>query len=136
MKVNVVGYIPRLMFKVYLYLQDRFDPKPPIAEEEKFCIEITKELIDRESSVLTLAPLSQKRFIKNDELGMFVMIDNRVINIINHIYSYTLVIEDSNSYEEILSNFDKKLDSIRISLEAEFRSNIQNSLKNILDSIR
>jgi hypothetical protein len=136
MKVNVVGYIPRLMFKVYLYLQDRFDPKPPITEEEKFCIEITKELIDRESSVLTLAPLSQKRFIKNDELGMFVMIDNRVINIINHIYSYTLVIEDSNSYEEILSNFDKKLDSIRISLEAEFRSNIQNSLKNILDSIR
>ena len=136
MKVNVVGYIPKLMFKVYLYLQDRFDPKPPIAEEEKFCIEITKELIDRESSVLTLAPLSQKRFIKNDELGMFVMIDNRVINIINHIYSYTLVIEDSNSYEEILSNFDKKLDSIRISLEAEFRSNIQNSLKNILDSIR
>jgi len=136
MKVNVVGYIPRLMFKVYLYLQDRFDPKPPIAEEEKFCIEITKELIDRESSVLTLAPLSQKRFIKNDELGMFVMIDNRVINIINHIYSYTLVIEDSNSYEEILSNFDKKLDSIRISLEVEFRSNIQNSLKNILDSIR
>jgi hypothetical protein len=136
MKVNVVGYIPRLMFKVYLYLQDRFDPKPPIAEEEKFCIEITKELIDRESSVLTLAPLSQKRFIKNDELGMFVMIDNRVINIINHIYSYTLVIEDSNSYEEILSNFDKKLDSIRISLEIEFRSNIQNSLKNILESIR
>ena len=136
MKVNVVGYIPKLMFKVYLYLQDRFDPKPPIAEEEKFCIEITKELIDRESSVLTLAPLSQKRFIKNDELGMFVMIDNRVINIINHIYSYTLVIEDTNSYEEILSNFDKKLDSIRISLEVEFRSNIQNSLKNILDSIR
>jgi hypothetical protein len=136
MKDNVVGYVPKLMFKVYLYLKNKFDPKPPITEEEKFCIEITKELIDRESSVLTLAPLSQKRFIKNDELGMFIMIDNRLINIINHIYSYTLVIEDTNSYEEILSNFDKKLDSIRISLETEFRSNIQSSLKNILDSIR
>ena len=136
MKANVVGYIPKLLYKIYLYLQNKFDPKPPITEEEKFCIEITKKLIGRESSVLTLAPLSQKRFIKNDELGMFVMIDNRVINIINHIYSYTLVIEDSNSYEEILSNFDKKLDSIRISLEVEFRSNIQSSLKNILESIR
>jgi hypothetical protein len=136
MKDNVVGYIPRLMFKVYLYLKNKFDPKPPITEEEKFCIEITKELINRENSVLTLAPLSQKRFIKNDELNMFIMIDNRLINIINHIYSYTLVIEDTNSYEEILSNFDKKLDSIRISLETEFRSNIQSSLKNILDSIR
>jgi hypothetical protein len=136
MKDNVVGYLPKLMFKVYLYLKNKFDPKPPITEEEKFCIEITKELINKENSVLTLAPLSQKRFIKNDELNMFIMIDNRLINIINHIYSYTLVIEDTNSYEEILSNFDKKLDSIRISLEAEFRSNIQSSLKNILDSIR
>jgi hypothetical protein len=136
MKDNVVGYVPKLMFKVYLYLKNKFDPKPPITEEEKFCIEITKELINRENSVLTLAPLSQKRFIKNDELNMFIMIDNRLINIINHIYSYTLVIEDTNSYEEILSNFDKKLDSIRISLETEFRSNIQSSLKNILDSIR
>jgi len=64
------------------------------------------------------------------------MIENRVINIINHIYSYTLVIEDDDSYQEILSNFDNKLDSIRLSLETEFRSNIQSSLKNILDSIR
>jgi len=136
MKANVVGYIPKLMYKVYLYLKDKFDPRPPIREEEKFCIEITKKLIDRESSILTLAPLSQKRFIKNDELSMFVMIDNRVINIINHIYSYTLVIEDNDSYDEILSNFDKKLDSIRMSLETEFRSNIQSSLKNILESIR
>jgi len=136
MKANVVGYIPKLMFRVYLYLKDKFDPKIPITEEEKFCVEITKKLIEREDSVLTLAPLSQKRFIKNDELSMFIMIENRVINIINHIYSYTLVIEDDDSYQEILSNFDNKLDSIRLSLETEFRSNIQSSLKNILDSIR
>ena len=135
MKNDVVGYVPRLMFRVYLYLKNKFDPKPPITEEERFCTEITKKLIEKDNSVLTLAPLSQKRFIKNDELSMFIMIDNRVINIINHIYSYTLVIEDSDSYQEILSNFDNKLDSIRISLETEFRTNIQSSLKNILDSI-
>jgi hypothetical protein len=135
MKTNVVGYIPKLMYKIYLYLQDKFDPKPPITEEEKFCLKIVKKLIENESSVLTLAPLSQKRFIKNDELRMFIMIENRVINIINHIYSYTLVIEDIDAYKEIISEFDNKLDTIRISLETEFRMNIQNSLKNILESI-
>ena len=135
MKTNVVGYIPKLMYKIYLYLQDKFDPKPPITEEEKFCLKIVKKLIENESSVLTLAPLSQKRFIKNDELRMFIMIENRVINIVNHIYSYTLVIEDIDAYKEIISEFDNKLDTKRISLETEFRMNIQNSLKNILESI-
>jgi hypothetical protein len=135
MKTNVVGYIPKLLYKIYLYLQEKFDPKPPITDEERFCLEITKKLIENESSVLTLAPLSQKRFIKNDELRMFIMIENRVINIINHIYSYTLVIEDIDAYQEVISEFDNKLDNIRVSLETEFRMNIQNSLKNILESI-
>jgi hypothetical protein len=136
MKTNVVGYIPKLLYKVYLYLQDKFDPKPPITDEEKFCLEITKKLIFKENSILTLAPLSQKRFIKNDELQMFIMIENRVINIINHIYSYTLVIEDFDAYQEVINQFDDKLDSIRISLETEFRTNVQSSLKNILESVR
>jgi len=135
MKSNVVGYIPKIMYRIYLYLKDKFDPKPEITEEEKFCIRITKKLIQKENSVLTLAPLSQKRFIKNDELRMFIMIDNRVINIINHIYSYTLVIEEVEEYGDLLSMFDNKLDTLRVSLETEFRTNIQGSLKNILDSI-
>jgi hypothetical protein len=136
MKTNVVGYIPKLLYKIYLYLQEKFDPKPPITDEEKFCLEITKKLILKDNSVLTLAPLSQKRFIKNDELQMFIMIENRVINIINHIYSYTLVIEDVDAYQEVINQFDDKLDSIRLSLETEFRTNVQSSLKNILESIR
>jgi hypothetical protein len=135
MKANVVGYVPKLLYKIYLYLQNKFDPKPPITEEEKYCLEITKKLITKENSILTLAPLSQKRFIKNDELQMFIMIENRVINIINHIYSYTLVIEDVDAYQEVINQFDDKLDSIRISLETEFRTNVQSSLKNILGSI-
>jgi hypothetical protein len=135
MKTNVVGYIPRLMFKVYLYLKDRFDPRPKIRDEEKICIEITKKLINHTDSVLTLAPLSQKRFIKNDTQSMFIMIDNRIINIINHIYSYTLFIEDDGSYGEVLHLFDKKLDTLRLSIEDEFRTNIQSSLRTILDSI-
>ncbi len=135
MKANVVGYVPKLLYKIYLYLQDKFDPKPPITEEEKYCLEITKKLITKENSILTLAPLSQKRFIKNDELQMFIMIENRVINIINHIYSYTLVIEDVDAYQEVINQFDDKLDSIRVSLETEFRTNVQSSLKNILGSI-
>lgn len=136
MKTNVVGYIPKLLYKIYLYLQEKFDPKPPITDEEKFCLEITKKLILKDNSVLTLAPLSQKRFIKNNELQMFIMIENRVINIINHIYSYTLVIEDVDAYQEVINQFDDKLDSIRLSLETEFRTNVQSSLKNILESIR
>ena len=32
---KMMGYIPRMLYKLYLILKDRFDPKPVITDEEK-----------------------------------------------------------------------------------------------------
>ena len=61
-----MGYIPRLLFKIYLNLKERFDPTPPIPEEERITVEICKKLINDPDSELTYAPISAKRFIKNE----------------------------------------------------------------------
>jgi hypothetical protein len=136
MKENkVVGYIPKLLFRVYLNLKEKFDPNPPPKEEEIFCVEICEKLIENTNSKLTIAPISNKRFIKNDEKDMFIVIHNRQISIINHVYSYNVFIESDSLYNKIVNGFDKVVEEKRQELENEIKNNIKHSLKNILTKV-
>jgi hypothetical protein len=135
MENKVVGYIPRLLFKIYLNLKERFDPTPPIPEEERITVEICKRLINDPESELTYAPISAKRFIKNESKSMFVVIEHHTINLINHVYSYSVYLSKNSDYNEIIGGFDKILEDKRQSLEDEITSNIQHSLQTILKKL-
>jgi hypothetical protein len=134
-KKQIVGYIPRLLFRFYLYLKEKFDPKPPISKEEQTCHDICIKLISNPNSQLTFAPVSFKRFIKLDDNDMFVVVENRTVNIINHVYSYSVYLENEGLYENIVSQFDSKLEEKKQSLEDEIRKNIQHSLISILEKL-
>lgn len=135
MRQKIVGYISRLLYRLYLYLKDKFDPRPPITHEEQYSVDICNKLIDNSNSHLTLAPKSFKRFIKNDNLDMFIVIQNRTINLINHVYSYNVYIESEELYSSLVDKFDSELETRREELENEITNNIQHSLKNILEKI-
>ena len=135
MENKVVGYIPRLLFKIYLNLKERFDPSIPIPEEEKITVEICKKLIVDPESKLTFAPISGKRFIKNENKNMFVVIESHTINLINHVYSYSVYLSSQSDYKDITQSFDGVLENKRQSLEDEIRSNIQHSLQTILKKL-
>ena len=135
MENKVVGYIPRLLWKIYLNLKERFDPTPPIPEEERITVEICKKLINDPESELTYAPISAKRFIKNESKSMFVVIEHHTINLINHVYSYSVYLSKNSDYNEIVGSFDKILENKRQSLEDEITSNIQHSLQTILKKL-
>ena len=135
MENKVVGYIPRLLFKIYLNLKERFDPTPPVPEEEKITIDICSKLLDAPNSKLTIAPLVNKRFVKNKEKDMYIVIHEHTINLINHVYSYSIYVSDSQSYVDIVNKFDKMLDEERLKLEEEIKNNIQHSLSSILNKL-
>jgi hypothetical protein len=133
MDTKVVGIIPKILFKIFLYLKDKFDPKIPIPEEEKITFEICKKLIQDPKSKLTNAPISNKRFIKNQEKGIFVVIENNTIILVNHIYSHSVFASDTDSYSKLCQDFDKYLDDERLRLENEIKNNLKNSLQEILN---
>lgn len=135
MKKPVVGYISRFLYRIYLTLKEKFDPRPPVTKQERCSIDICMKLIPRKSSKLNYAPKSYKRIIKNDELNMFIVIHNSTIHLINHVYSYSVYIEDRDIYEELLDNFDSELEKRREELESEITNNIQHSLENILKKV-
>ena len=134
-KIEDLGYIPKLLHKFYLKLKERFDPTQKPKEEELICIDICKKLVPSENSKLTIAPVSNKRYIKNDEKDMFIVIYDRTISLINHVYSYNVFIESDKLYDEVVKIFDNELDKRRVELEDEIKSNIKHSLKSILDKV-
>ena len=134
MENKVVGYIPRLLFKIYLSLKERFDPSFPIPEEEKITVEICKKLISDPDSKLTFAPISNKRFIKNEKMGIYVIMEKYNVQVINHIYSYSITLGDK-SWGKLIDFYNQEIEKRRNQFESEIRSNIKHSLKNILHDI-
>ena len=130
-----MGYVPRLLFKIYLNLKDKFDPKPKVTDEEIFAAEICEKLIANPTSELLISPISNKRIIKNEEKSMYIVMESYTIHLINHVYSYSVYLQDISKFIDLTKKFDKVLEDRREVLEYEIRKNIQHSLSNILDKL-
>lgn len=92
------------------------------------------KLISKEQSHLLMTSISQKRFIKSDEFDVLITIDNNIINIVNHQYSYTVFVTEKTR-KTICNEFDKVIESQRKKMEDEITSNIKFSLKNLSDKL-
>ena len=134
-KKKTFGYVTRILYKFYLKLKDKFDTGPKITDEEKYCVQICLKLLENSSSKLTFAPVSSTRFIVNEDKGMAITIENRVVHIINHVYSYSIYMENNECYSKILKKFDDISEKKKNELEVKLTNNIKHSLKKILEGL-
>lgn len=104
------------------------------SEYEKECIAIVKALILQEDSVLLMSPISNKRFIKSDDSQLFIIIENHMITIVNHNYSYNIDVW-GKAMQRIVSMFDVEVEKRRTAMEMEIRSNVKHSLSNIYKTL-
>lgn len=102
-----------------------------VSEYEKDCISICKKLINKEESILMAAPISNKKFIKNEENDIYVILDSYNVQVINHIYSYNVYLSEK-SWDYLISYFNNEIEKRRMEFEKEITSNIKHSLQNIL----
>jgi len=126
--------LKRAIQKWYISLVRFSTPPPQKSEYERDCISICKKLIGKEETVLLLTPISNKRYIRNEEHQIFVILEGHNVKVINHVYSYTVFLEKS-SWENIINMFDNEVERRREIFEKEITSNIKHSLQNILHSI-
>jgi hypothetical protein len=119
------------------YIEFRRKTKIPEEGKSEYIQEfmaIHKKLIKDKETELLLAPISSKRYLKNEKFGITVVIHSRNAEIINHVYSYSIRL-DEKSWEKIVREFNEELESRREEFEVEITANIKNSLKNILNSM-
>jgi len=101
---------------------------------ETDCLSICKKLITNEDSILLMTVLSNKKYIKNDSKGIFITIDGNSVNIINHQYSYTVVVSEKTK-QSIVDLFNSVVETQRLKMEEEITSNIKHSLKTIVRNL-
>jgi hypothetical protein len=124
-----------MLYRFYLHLKEKFDPRPEVTDEERYAIQIAKKLIKLPNTHLYIAPISNKKYIKNDEKQMFIVIEGPNLTLINHVYSYSVFIENSQLFSDLMDTFNITMENKRLELESEIKNNIQHSLKNILENM-
>jgi hypothetical protein len=131
---NLSHKLRRAIQKSFIKLKRLSTPPVERSTHERDCIAICKKLIDLEDTILLLTPLSDKRYIRNEEHEIFVILEGYNVKVINHVYSYTVYLEQ-DSWRNIISIFDNEVERRRLTFEKEITSNIKHSLQNILQKI-
>jgi len=128
-------FFKRLRIKLYLFVIRFFNPKyKEYNDNEIKSSAICRKLINNPDSIFLIAPLSNKRYIRNEKLGMFIVLSDNRINITNHIYNYDIMVPSPLS-DKLCRMFDSKVEESREKFEAGMRSQIQHSLLTILQKL-
>jgi hypothetical protein len=122
-------------FSIFFYkLFKKRYKKHEVSENEIKAAAICRKLINHPLSKFLIAPVSKRRYIRNEKLKMYVVISDNKIRIINHVYSYDISIIDSE-YNRLEKMFDNKVEGLRLKFEDEINSQIEFSLSSIIKKI-
>jgi hypothetical protein len=123
----------RLKHRIFLLFSGRSIKKleDDIATYEKTCFKICLKLISHRDSEFMIAPMSGKRYIRNNELSMFITMDFGRVEITNHVFNYNVKLLNRD-WERLVYIFDTETEKRRLEMEKEVSSNIKNSLEHVL----
>jgi hypothetical protein len=92
------------------------------------------KLISDKDSDFMIAPMSGKRFIINEKLNLFIIIDYGRAEITNHIFHYDVKLS-KRDYERITYLYDTETEKRRSNTEMTIKSNIKSTLEKVYDAI-
>jgi len=125
----------RLYVKWVLWSRYRgLKPIDKLTDSQRICLGICRSLINHPSSKFLIAPLSGERYIKNSELGLFIILDDRHISVTNHVYHYDVTLYE-REWDRLTKMYDNKTEVIRQQYKEEITSQIKHSLRTILTKI-
>jgi hypothetical protein len=134
---NKIHKIKRFFQKIGLKINKLFNMKRSeelVTPGEREAIGILNRLTkDSEVDLLT-CPNTGKYYVKCNKKQMLVVICHREINIINHVYSYTVHLSEK-SERVIRDIFLDEVERRRDIMEKEFRASVTHSLKTIYNNL-
>jgi hypothetical protein len=119
--------------KIWFKKQSQINQKEN-TENERMVSTICRKLINHSSSKFLIAPLSGKRYIKNTELGLFIIMNEGRVSLTNHVYHYDVFLIQKD-WERLVRMYDNRTERDREIYETEIRSQIVYSLSNVLDKL-
>ena len=133
---RIFKFFKRLAIRRIAKARNQFDYQDTgLLGDVHICKSICRKLITSEGSKFLIAPLSSQRYIKHSELGIFVILDDKKISVINHEYYYSNILMTNRDWDKLTKMYDTKVERIRQELKNEMKSQIKYSLKNILERV-
>jgi len=135
MKKIIKRWFVRFSVKTKRWFKNNpLNQKRELTKNETICLSICRKLISHPESVFLIAPVSLKRYIKNEPLGLFVVLDVTQVTITNHVYHYDVRLT-YDEWDKLRKIYDSKTEKIRQDYETEIRSQIVFSLSSILKKV-
>ena len=133
---KIFKFFKRLAIRRIAKARNQFDYEDPgLLGDVHICKSICRKLITSEGSKFLIAPLSSQRYIKHSELGIFIILDDKKISVINHEYYYSNILLSNRDWDKLTKMYDTKVERVRQELKNEMKSQIKYSLKGILDRV-
>jgi hypothetical protein len=136
MMKKIIRFFKRLKLKFYIW--SKKNGIPTIDEEttvyEKTCFLICLKMIKHSGTKFMIAPMSNKRYIENKEMALFITMDDGRVDLTNHVYHYSVKLT-KRDWERITHIFDVEAEKRRLNYEEIINSQIKNSLHNVLKRI-
>ena len=128
----------RKIQKIYIWIVRKFDidysNRSELLPHEGDCVVLCKKLVKMKDSVILMTPLTDKRYIKNQRLEIYVIMQNQHVQIINNVHSYSVSL-NHRSWKRLIDFYNVEMEERRLGFEMEITSNIKHSLKTILDEL-
>ena len=138
MKTRIERFFKRLKLKLYIWTTKSAGSFAPQEEEissyEKTCFLICIKTIKHKNTKFMIAPMSQKRYLENKEMDIFITMNDGRIDLTNHIYHYDVTLYE-REWDRLTKMYDNKTEIIRQQYKEEITSHIKYSLRTILDNI-
>jgi hypothetical protein len=99
------------------------------------CKFIFRNVLRHPNSVYEIAPLSSHRLIENKKLGIFVILDDKKITIINHVCYYSNIPLTDRDWNKMIKMYDNKVQLNRMMRIEQMKSQVEYSLSKLKNRI-
>jgi hypothetical protein len=99
------------------------------------CKFIFRNVLRHSNSIYEIAPLSEHRIIENKKLGIFIILDDKKITIINHVCYYSNIPLTDREWKKMVSMYDNKVQINRMQRIEQMKSQVEYSLSKLKNRI-
>ena len=99
------------------------------------CKFIFRNVLRHQNSIYEIAPLSEHRIIENKKLGIFIILDDKKITIINHVCYYSNIPLTDRDWKKMFNMYDNKVQKNRMQRIEQMKSQVEHSLSKLKNKI-
>lgn len=99
------------------------------------CKFIFRNVLKNKTSIYEIAPLSEHRIVENKKLGIFIILNDKKITIINHVCYYSNIPLTDREWKKMIKMYDSRVQDNRMKRIEQMKSQVEYSLSKLKNKI-